>query len=98
MSFSQTSTVPIELLPGIGNRTAKVLHNLSVHTVGQFKQLPEQVLVELFGPSIRQVHSIVRGYQTPIKVTPTITTTKTSWLKKLRRHLSRLSMTQGTLS
>lgn len=84
MSFAHTSTVPIELLPGIGNRTAKALRHLNVHTVGQFKQLPEQVLVELFGPSIRQVHNTVRGYQAPVKATPTISTTKTSWIKKLR--------------
>jgi len=56
MSYSKQSTVPIEFLPGIGRRTAKVLHKLEIKTIGQFKQMPEQVLIELFGPSIKTVY------------------------------------------
>lgn len=59
MSFSYSSTVPIQLLPGIGKRTAKVLRSLGILTVGQFKQLPESLLIELFGPSIKSVHNYV---------------------------------------
>lgn len=59
MSYSFSSTVPIEMLPGIGRHTAKVLRSLTIATVGQFKQLPVTVLVELFGPSIRSVYSTV---------------------------------------
>ena len=62
MSYSYSSTVPIQMLPGIGRRTAKVLHSLQIHTVGQFKAMPERVLVELFGPSISNVHQTVQGY------------------------------------
>jgi len=61
MSYSKKSTVPIELLPGIGRRTAYCLKKLEIKTIGQFKQMPEQVLVELFGPSIRTVY-----YQTQV--------------------------------
>lgn len=50
------------MMPGIGRRTAKVLHKLEVHTIGQFKSMPERVLVELFGPSISNVHQAVQGY------------------------------------
>lgn len=59
MSFSSTSTVPIEMLPGIGRRTAKVLRSMHVLTVGQFKTVPEKLLVEVFGPSILSLYSIV---------------------------------------
>lgn len=61
MSFSHFSAVPIELLPGIGPRTATVLHKLDIRTVGQFKNTSEKILVELFGPSIRSVHNYVQG-------------------------------------
>ncbi|EKD78301.1 MAG: hypothetical protein ACD_41C00372G0009 [uncultured bacterium] len=61
MSYSKSSTVPIEMLPGIGRRTAQVLRTMHVYTVGQFKTLPPALLVEVFGPSIRQVHATVRG-------------------------------------
>lgn len=60
MSYSHTSTVPIEMLPGIGRRTAKILRTLQIGTVGQFKQLPERILIDLFGPSIKPVHQMVR--------------------------------------
>lgn len=61
MSYSYSSTVPIQMLPGIGRRTAKVLHRLEVHTIGQFKSMPERVLVELFGPSISHMHQTVQS-------------------------------------
>lgn len=61
MSFSHTSSVPIHMLPGIGKRTAQILQSLGIRTVGQFKQLPEGLLVEIFGPSIRSLHQYVRG-------------------------------------
>ena len=59
MSYSSTSTVPIEMLPGIGKRTAKILRSMHVRTVGQFKSVPERLLVEIFGPSIRQPYTRV---------------------------------------
>lgn len=59
MSYSKNSSVPIELLPGVGRRTAAILKSLEIHTVGQFKQTPEKLMVELFGPSIKQVYHIV---------------------------------------
>jgi nucleotidyltransferase/DNA polymerase involved in DNA repair len=61
MSYSYSSTVPIEMLPGIGRRTAKVLRSMHVRTVGQFKVLPERMLVEIFGPSIRSLYQHVHG-------------------------------------
>ena len=70
MSYSHFSAVPIEMLPGIGLRTAKVLRTLRIQTVGQFKQIPEEVLVELFGPSIRTLHQHVRGKKPATKVYP----------------------------
>lgn len=61
MSFSSTSTVPIEMLPGIGRRTARALRVLHIRTIGQFKSLPENILIELFGPSIRLPYYCVNG-------------------------------------
>lgn len=82
MSYSSASTVPIEMLPGIGRRTAKLLRAMQVRTVGQFKTLPEGLLVEVFGPSIRPVHVAVRGLR-PITV-------KASWLGKMKLALTSL--------
>jgi len=61
MSYSNYSTVPIELLPGIGRRTALCLKKLEIKTIGQFKQMPEKILIELFGPSIKTVYYQTRG-------------------------------------
>ena len=83
MSFASTSTVPIELLPGIGKRTAKVLRSIGIRTIGQFKQLPEGVLVELFGPSIKQLHHYVGGTASQTLPAQTTFKTKVSWLKRL---------------
>lgn len=53
MSFA--SNTPVHFIPGVGHRTAKVLHNLGLHTAGQLNSVPEQLLIEIFGPSIRTV-------------------------------------------
>lgn len=53
MSFSNNT--PIQYIPGIGWRTAKVMHELGIHTSGQLQNMPESVLIELFGPSIKSV-------------------------------------------
>lgn len=58
--MSYASNTPIQYLPNIGNRTSKILHALGVHTAGQLKSIPDEMLVELFGPSIRQTTQIVR--------------------------------------
>lgn len=57
MSFAHNT--PIQFVPGIGWRTAQVMHTLGIHTVRQLHTIPENILVELFGPSIRSVLSLV---------------------------------------
>ena len=57
MSFAHNT--PIQFVPGIGWRTANVMHTLGIHTVGQLHTIPENILVELFGPSIRSILSLV---------------------------------------
>lgn len=90
MSYSHSSTVPIEMLPGIGRRTAKVLRSLHVTTVGQFKKLPERVLIDLFGPTIIPVHKmvkpIVKKVPTPIHGLnyPSVEKANLNLLQKLR--------------
>lgn len=49
------------MLPGIGKRTAQVLRSLDIRTIGQFKRVPEKMLIELFGPSIRSVYLYVHN-------------------------------------
>lgn len=53
MSFANNT--PVQYLPGIGWRTANVLNDLGIHTAGQLNRIPESVLIELFGPSIRSI-------------------------------------------
>ncbi len=53
MSFANNT--PVQYLPGIGWRTANVLNDLGIHTAGQLHRIPESVLIELFGPSIRSI-------------------------------------------
>ena len=67
MSYSKNSNIPIELLTGIGPRTAKVLRSLDVHTVSHFKKIPLKILVELFGPSIIPVYKKVNNQRLYIK-------------------------------
>ncbi|MBI4092837.1 MAG: hypothetical protein HY420_02835 [Candidatus Kerfeldbacteria bacterium] len=41
--------VVIDLLPGIGRRTATYLRNRGVNTIGKFARLPQTAAVQLFG-------------------------------------------------
>lgn len=50
-----TANTPIQYIPGIGRRTARILHQLGVHNIQKFEEIPTNVLVEIFGPSIRSV-------------------------------------------
>ncbi|MFH1171615.1 MAG: hypothetical protein V1778_03695 [bacterium] len=43
---------PIFDIPGIGRRTAHVLHDAGVRTVGSFVNLPDFLLEQTFGPSL----------------------------------------------
>lgn len=57
MSFARNT--PIQFLPGIGQRTAQVMHRLGIHTAGQLNTVPEEMLIELFGPSIKRILQFV---------------------------------------
>lgn len=63
MSFS--TNTPIQYIPGIGWRTAKVMHELGIHTSGQLQNMPESVLIELFGPSIKSVIKTITPDELP---------------------------------
>lgn len=43
---------PIFSLPGIGRRTATLLHQAGVQTIGSFVRLPDLLLEHTFGPSV----------------------------------------------
>lgn len=70
MSFA--SNTPIHFVPGVGRRTAKILHELGIHTAGQFRLVPEGVLVELFGPSIRSLVSHMQVTKPMYQTTSTV--------------------------
>lgn len=60
----------IDLLPGIGRRTAAYLKNRGVRTIGQFRKLPQHAAVRLFGVSGIVLHEFSRGAD-PREVVPT---------------------------
>ncbi|MFH0828977.1 MAG: hypothetical protein V1907_02240 [Candidatus Kerfeldbacteria bacterium] len=51
----------IDLLPGIGRRTATYLRNRGVRTIGQFNKLSQYAAVKLFGISGIVLHDYSRG-------------------------------------
>jgi nucleotidyltransferase/DNA polymerase involved in DNA repair len=69
MSFAQNT--PIQFIPGIGWRTAEVMHDLGIHTVGHLGHIPENILIELFGPSIRSILNLVGQAAPARRVGPT---------------------------
>jgi len=53
--------IVIELLPGIGRRTATYLRNRGIRTIGQFRKLPQHAAVRLFGMSGIVLHEYSGG-------------------------------------
>jgi DNA polymerase-4 len=62
--------VVIDLLPGIGRRTAAYLRNRGVATIGTFARLPQTAAVQLFGVSGIILREFSRGTD-PREVMPT---------------------------
>lgn len=63
---SLVDTSPIFQIPGIGRRTAKLLYDAGVETVGSFTRLPDLLLEATFGPSLpalrrEALHSLERS-------------------------------------
>jgi len=63
-------SVVIELLPGIGRRTATYLRNRGINTIGKFSRLPQTAAVRLFGISGIVLREFSRGAD-PRDVLPT---------------------------
>jgi len=51
----------VDLLPGVGEKTAKRLFDLGVRTIGQLAAIPERLLVRQFGPAGEQLHRLALG-------------------------------------
>lgn len=64
----------IDFLPGVGKRTAKILHRMGVHTTGQLIGIPDGVLAHIFGPSIQTVLEVARSKSIPLNPTVPKTT------------------------
>jgi hypothetical protein len=65
------------------------MHTLGIHTVGQLHNIPENILVELFGPSIRSILTLVGFTQKPVREvarvrTADVTAEKPTLRKRLR--------------
>jgi nucleotidyltransferase/DNA polymerase involved in DNA repair len=84
MSFAKNT--PIQFIPGIGWRTAEVMHDLGIHTVGHLIHIPDNMLVELFGPSIRSILQMVgpTTHAVAPSVPHTVAKTKPSFTQRLR--------------
>jgi nucleotidyltransferase/DNA polymerase involved in DNA repair len=65
--------IVIELLPGIGRRTATYLRNRGIRTIGQFRKLPQHAAVRLFGTSGIVLHEYSGGSD-PRQLIPSSTT------------------------
>lgn len=50
MTLSENA--PINVIPGIGRRTSRLLADAGVATVGRFLSLPDFLLEHAFGPSL----------------------------------------------
>lgn len=60
--------LPLERIPGVGERTAHRLRSLGARTVGDVKALPRQVLRSLFGQAGEEIYYLVRGFDLrPVK-------------------------------
>jgi nucleotidyltransferase/DNA polymerase involved in DNA repair len=51
-SFLIAEQSPVAIIPGIGRRTAALLHGAGIQTVGSFTRLPDLLLEYAFGPSL----------------------------------------------
>lgn len=78
-----TSTF-IDFVPGVGKRTAQILHNMGVHTVGQLEHIPDGVLEHIFGPSIHSVLDVARTRHAFSSQTQVHNTVTLPWWKKFQ--------------
>ena len=56
----------VEDLPGVGRRTAKILHRLNVKTVASLQKLPRRALEALFGMNGSLIYDRCRGRDTTV--------------------------------
>ena len=56
--------LPVQQLAGVGHAHAKTLHSMNLHTIGDLRALPEDVLVALFGVHGRLLYERCRGNDT----------------------------------
>lgn len=55
------SSLPISLLPGLGNRSSSLLSGFGITTIGAFAELPIQEAERLFGTYGKKLHTIANG-------------------------------------
>jgi DNA polymerase IV len=64
--------IRIELLPGVGKRTAEALKKVGISSIGAFSEMPIGDVLTLFGRSGLKLYSHARGFSetSPVKVVP----------------------------
>ena len=53
--------LPIAKLPGIGNKTERILKGLGIHTIGELSKMPSSALKSRFGASGEVLHRFASG-------------------------------------
>jgi len=89
------SGLPVEWLPGVGRRTAEMLHGFSIHRVRDLLAVPRDILVRTFGRRGEQLHAFARGRDDrPVEVParPTSVSRETSFEEPARTHGVLLAM------
>jgi DNA polymerase-4 len=98
--------LPVHLFHGVGRVTANRLHGMNIHTGRDLKQLPLEVLVEVFGKIGRYYYEVVRGIDhrcvTPVRVRKSIGrentfSVDTADLNFLREQTLRLGLEVGDI-
>ena len=55
---------PVTDLPGVGHKSADLLHKINVRTVRDLREVPRELLVELFGKNGSAIYDRARGHDT----------------------------------
>ncbi len=88
-------SLPVGRLPGIGVKTEETLHELSVFTVKELREIPSAVLEKLFGLNGRKFYLYARGREkatTPNHTLPSSVSRETTFARDINDRETILSV------